>query len=648
MGRKSALAGWLRELDAPDLKDVLALRRDAADSRPRSLRALADELSTAASLRLAVDGLDHGCRDVLDAVLALGGLADPVGVDALAESLRCNGKAGRSELKRALAELRARALVWPVGDAVSAAPNLRPCAAEPPRRITPAPRTPRRVVQNGVFAERAASAFATSTVDGVTRLVELCDGEVVSARGGVGVRELRRIAALLRADEARTRLWLELAVEARLLAPADCDRRVVPTTRSDAWRGAPPPDRLAALARAWPRMVWQPGKSRPALADPLSCGDITRRGVLEQYARLGEDEAFEHRHEVVAELSWSRPAYQGRVVTEAALAEAETVGLVALGALTALGRAVLAGRESEVADRFVPPAVTTALLRPDLTAVVGGLPDDELSAVLDLAADAAEGGWRFTGSSVRRALDAGHSPDRLLARLASIAEHGVPASVERLVREVARRQGRISVTAVASCVRTDDPELLTEIAGHRSLTPLSLQLLGPTVLASAKPADETLALLRAAGYAPTADGVVDRTPRRRVEPPPRKIPAWRRWRASLTDQELAKLAVALLERERPRPRIVPPRVESRRLNTVRLLRDQSLVLRDSEVVLLAEALVTRTSVEIAVADGPRTTIRHVITPVDHAAGNLTVNGPHGEQREFLVGHIRSVRPVEQV
>ncbi|CAL9372013.1 hypothetical protein SUDANB95_00880 [Actinosynnema sp. ALI-1.44] len=638
------MAGWLRGLDAPGLRDVLALRRDAADTRPRSLRALADELSTAASLRLAVDGLDRGCRDVLDAVLALGGAVAPVGVDVLAERLRCNGKAGRAELKRALAELRARALVWDSGEALRAAPNLRPCGTEPPRRITPAPRAPRRVAQNRAFADRAATASAASTVDGVTRLVGLCDGEVVSARGGVGVRELRRVAGLLRADEARARLWLELAVEARLLAVADW--RVVPTTRSDPWRGAEPADRLAALASAWPRLVWQPGKSRPALADPLSCGDVTRRGVLERFARLGEDEAFEHRHEVVAELTWQRPAFQGAVVTEAALVEAEAVGLVALGTATALGRAVLAGRESEVANRFVPPAAHTALLRPDLTAVVAGLPDDELSSVLDLAADAAEGGWRFTGASVRRALDAGHSPERLLARLAAIAEHGVPQPVERLVREVARRQGRISVTAVASCVRADDPELLTEIAGHRSLTPLSLQPLGPTVLASAKPADETLALLRAAGYTPTADGALDRTPRRRVEPPPRKIPTWRRWRASLTDQELARLAVALLERERPRPRIVPPKVESRRLTTVRLLRDQSLVLRDSEVVLLAEALVTRTSVEIAVADGPRSTIRHVITPVEHAAGNLTANGPHGEQREFLVGHIRSVKPVE--
>jgi hypothetical protein len=462
----------------------------------------------------------------------------------------------------------------------------------------------------------------------------------------VGLRELRRVAAVLRTDESRARLWVELAVEARLLAVDD--GRLVPTSRSDGWRAATPADRLAALADAWPRMTWTPGRQR---SEPSSGGDRTRRGVLEQYGRLGEDEAYEHRHEVVADLVWTRPASHDRASTEAALAEAESVGLVALGAPTALGRAVLAGRAAEVADRFVPPAATTAHLRPDLTAVVAGLPCRELSAVLDLAADCAAGGWRFSGASVRRALDAGHEADALLARLASVASHGVPPTLERLVREVARQHGRITVTPVACCVRAEDPVLLSEIAGHRSLARLSLQPLGPTVLASAKPAPETLALLRAAGYAPTtstADGtsVLERVPRRRVEPPARSATGGPR--APLTGEELAKLASALVERERPKPRVTLP-VESQRIGTVRLLRDQSLVLRDAEVVLLAEALVTRTSVEIAVANGPRSTVKHVITPVDHAAGNLKANrAPRGEHCEFLVGHIRSVRAVTGV
>jgi hypothetical protein len=44
--------------------------------------------------------------------------------------------------------------------------------------------------------------------------------------------------------------------------------------------------------------------------------------------------------------------------------------------------------------------------------------------------------------------------------------------------------------------------LLAEIAAHRRLARLGLRLLAPTVLASAAPAEKTLASLRDAGYAP--------------------------------------------------------------------------------------------------------------------------------------------------
>ncbi len=647
MGRNAALAGWLGGLDDRQLRDVLVLRRDAADTRPRSLHALAEELGASTSLRLAVDVLDRACRDVLDTVLRLGPAAS---TETIAERLRCNGKASRAELKRALGELRARALVWPDGDRLHAASGLRTADGEPPGRITPAPRVPRKALRDKDVADQAAVCPATSAVTAVTGLVELSDNDVIAVRNGVGVRELRRIAGELGADEWRARLWLELAVAARLLAVADQDRRVLPTTGADEWRDSSPARRLADLVRAWPRMAWTPGSTRAALSvESGEHGDVTRRGVLERYAELGVDEAFEHRPEVVADLVWSRPAAYTPAAVEAALLEAESLGLIALDAPTTLARAVLTGDVAETAAGFVPAASTKAHLRPDLTAVAA-LPGRALGAELDLVADRVADGWRFSGTSVRRALDTGRTPDEVLARLAGIAEHGVPYNLERLVREVARWHGRISVTAVACCVRADDPQLLTEIVRHHSLRPLDLRPLGPTVLASAKPAGETLAMLRAAGYAPTTaspDGrpVLARLPRRRVEPAVRRIGSWRPWRAPLTDQELGRLATALVERDRPRPKLVLPRAESLRLSAVRLLRDQSLVLRDSEVMLLAEALVTRTSVEIAVAEGPRTTIRHVITPLDHAAGNLTANDPGGEPREFLVGHIRSVRAV---
>jgi hypothetical protein len=54
-------------------------------------------------------------------------------------------------------------------------------------------------------------------------------------------------------------------------------------------------------------------------------------------------------------------------------------------------------------------------------------------------------------------------------------------------------------------------------------------------------------------------------------------------------------------------------------------------------------------VEIDVANGPRSTVKHVITPVDHSSGNLKASrAPRGEHCEFLVSHIRSVRAVTGV
>ena len=113
--------------------------------------------------------------------------------------------------------------------------------------------------------------------------------------------------------------------------------------------------------------------------------------------------------------------------------------------------------------------------------------------------------WRFSPASVRRALDAGTDPDTLLTDLAAVSTGALPQPLEYLVRDVARRHGQVRVRPVACCLTGDDPALLAEIAAARRLAPLGLTMLAPTVLASARPLDETLAALRAAGYAPVAE-----------------------------------------------------------------------------------------------------------------------------------------------
>lgn len=666
VARKSALATWLHQLEPAALENILLRRTDAAESQPHSLRRLADELAVVSSVRRAVDALDQGCLDVLNTALHLG---EGMSVQALAKALRvsCEDPC----LDRALGRLREAALLWPIGEGcLRTIGGLRPID-EPPARITPPPPAPRRSARAGTSVEDSASAPASSTVDGVTRLVELCDAQAITVRrygGGIGIRELRRMASVLHADEQRVRLWVELAVHAELLAVEELDRQslthggetpqhLLPSTTSDAWRAAPPARRLVDLARAWPRMNWAPATAKPrsALADQVSdLGATVRAGVLARFAEE-PDTVLVDSADVVADLAWRLPAVHNVATTSAALAEAESLGLVSLGCLTEFGRALLADEGiEEAADRLIPPATGVARLQADLTAVVSGLPTAELSALLDSAADSDERDtasvWRFSAESVRRALDLGRSADRLLADLQAVAEGELPQPLEYLVRDVARRHGQVTVTTVACCVRAGDTALLEEIAQHSALRPLGLVVLGPGVLASAKPAEETLESLRAVGYAPTTSDVagapiVARVERRRLVPNrPKPAPTRPHWRTPLSRVDIRRLAAELVLREQPEPPPPPKQAESPRISTARLLRDQSLFLPDAEVILLAEALVTRTSVEIAVASGPRKTAEHVVTPVGHTAGNLTTT-TDGGPREFPISHIRSVRTV---
>lgn len=673
VGRRSALATWLLELEADDLAQILSRRGDAADSQPYSIRDLADELASTTSVRLAVDSLDQACLDVLNAAIGLG---EHLSVDKLAVLFGVPRKVSRQEFERTLAELRVNALLWPVGDGeLRVVGGLR--ATADPERITPAPRPPQRLSRGQTAVDQSATAPAMSTVDGVTRLVALCDKEDVVVRrysGGLGIRELRRVGILLRADEHRVRLWVELAAHAALVGVEEEDRwarpsdhtpqHLRPTPASDAWRTRSPAQRLVPLLTAWPEMNWSPATAKPrsALADQASdIGRAIRRGVLDWFAALPAGESLVDRAEVAADLGWRMPAVHDERGTAAAIAEAEALGLISLGALTGLGRALVGGEAealAEAADRLVPPPTGRARFQADLTAVVSGLPTPELGALLDLVADSDERDtasvWRMSAASVRRALDSGMSADELLAELGEVAGRDLPQPLEYLVRDVARQHGRISVTTVACCVRTDDPALLREIARHQGLRPLALSALGPTVLASAKPADETLALLRAVGYAPTAttvDGtsVVERVEPRRVRPQRRERPEPSRhhWRKPLSEADIGELAVELVRKERPEPEPEVRDAASPRMSTAQLLRDQSLVLPDTEVVLLAEAVVTRTPVEIELASGPHERVKLVITPLGHVAGNLTANcAPEGDPREFPVSRIRSVRTVE--
>ncbi|MEU6793151.1 helicase-associated domain-containing protein [Nonomuraea wenchangensis] len=351
--------------------------------------------------------------------------------------------------------------------------------------------------------------------------------------GGVGVREVRRMAKETGCDEDETRLLLEICTVARLLAWDEQAGGLVPTERFDRWRLDEGAARLRVLLSAWWRMERSSlrksdGRYGTVLGDDPAGAAVARvrRAVLPVLACLPAGTAYADRDGLLAAVHWHAPLIERRLLLDcgpAALDEASLLGLLVNGALTDLGRALAEltahpGDESddsvpmvehdpvlvEVSTRALASVRRSALFGPDLTAVVTGPPSAELAALLDRVAERESRGaasvWRFTAESVRRALDRGHDPDELLDELAAVG--AIPQPLEYLVRDTARRHGEVTVTTVGCVIQAGDPALLAEITAHRRLTRLGLRLLAPTVLVSAAGAERTLAALREAGYAP--------------------------------------------------------------------------------------------------------------------------------------------------
>lgn len=412
--------------------------------------------------------------------------------------------------------------------------------------------------------DRGAAAAVGNAVRAVTALLEALGARPAQRlkSGAMGVRELRRLAKDLALGVAEVRLALAVAHDADLIAPTDDG--VAPTRNADAWLRSSPTARATALLDAWaglahlpmlaPEGIWYPHVAEhlahvravllatlirhPGQAvDPASLttlldwshpvvlrgrlSAITAPGVQEQAGAPDDDpdDPYDDPYDPYDDPETGQgPDVDGRTLVDVVLAEAAWTGVVADGALTPLGAALLAQDRAGLAttlDGMLGADATTAHLQADLTAVVMGHPAAELAAVLDELADresrSVAATWRFSPAGVRRALDAGWDADRILTRLAGITDGPVPQPLTYLVHDVARRHGHLRGGAVLCYLRGDDPALLREVVADRRLAGLGLRLVADGVLVGERPLEETLTRLRDAGYAPVEEGADGRS-----------------------------------------------------------------------------------------------------------------------------------------
>ena len=436
------------------------LRLPESRSRDEAQRLVEEHFQDGAALRRTLAGAPPAAAELL-AELAAG----PPLVRThlfLADSGGYYGTSGKYLFRpggsgdRATDWLAERGLVVPVGPDSAELPGEVGAALRDP--AGPIPYDPDPPAVGGLLPLPAgwggeAQAAATAAASRIELLLRSTAAQPLAVRkaGGIAVRDARRLAKVIGAPEEQTRLWLDLAANAGLIAPhrdtppptrsrkppAPLPARMLPTARYDGWLTAPPADRLVPLIATWavtPEVFshWPDEHDTPvALIAPHDATAVPlRRAVLEALARLPEGLGVGPAGALPAGVltalteaaAWfdpevAEPAFADPDRTIATLQEAELLGVLAHGALTPVGHAAL-GLLRAGADRYfpavpgtgvrltrypalaaavaalraaltelVPPPRTTARFQADLTVVVSGAAAPELTDLLSAVAD---------------------------------------------------------------------------------------------------------------------------------------------------------------------------------------------------------------------------------------------------------------------
>ncbi|MGW7006267.1 hypothetical protein ACWGCW_26490 [Streptomyces sp. NPDC054933] len=371
--------------------------------------------------------------------------------------------------------LAARGLVVPVGTDLAELPYevgraLRDDDARPAFQPVPPPVTSLVPLPRTATGEaQSAAATAASRVELLLRTTA-AQPLAVRKAGGIAVRDTKRLAKAISAPEQQARLWLDLAANADLIAPHRDEpsptrgrnrrpappppARMLPTDRYDDWLAASPAHRLLPLLTTWavtPEVFsyWpDPDETPVALISPQDPVAVPlRHALLGALAELspghglapgpGGAPAPAAVAELLAGAEWFQPAIAGlgqdaMARALATLDEAALLGVVAHGALTPVGQAVLdllnagaarhfpaipgAGPDltdhpglaaavralAEALAQLLPPPQTTARFQADLTVTVTGAASPELTDLLSAAADReSEGHDAATDSACR-------------------------------------------------------------------------------------------------------------------------------------------------------------------------------------------------------------------------------------------------------
>ena len=512
--------------------------------------------------------------------------------------------------------------------------------------------------------ERQINLAAIANVSTVLRWVEellnfWADEPADALRaGGLGVRDLKIIATHLGVDESCTAFVTELAYLASLIS-IDADDRILPSNKFDIWLMHTPADRWQMLASQWlitSRVSGLVGrveaKNVAALGPELDRVNAARvRALTLELLRenLGIAPEWNSFKEV---LSWRAPVRRNSSLqdelAEWTLREAEWLGITGQGALSKFGAQFLDGDDLSSINEDLPKTVDHILIQSDNTAIAPGPLEHEISQALAMMAEIESRGgatvYRFTESTIRRALDHGKTGDEIKTFLIKTSKTPMPQPLEYLIADVAKKHGKLRVGNTSSFIRCEDTALISQIMNDKKLEILALRRIAPEVVICDMDATDAMRVLRECGYLPageSANGMIltgPRSNRALTKPrPPRVI-----GEVEIPDTETLKTAIRTLRTGEK---------STYRQTRLRQVASEALgqlprTTANETMDILNQFIIDEKTLSIGYADNNGGVTHRIIDPIRISAGALIARDhATGEVQSFRIPRITGVAPL---
>lgn len=460
--------------------------------------------------------------------------------------------------------------------------------------------------------------------------------------GGIGVRDLKRIAEHMGVDEACAGFVAELCYLSGLVV-VDPDDQILPTSAFDIWLTKSAEERWYSLSILWldtSRVSGLIGKISDKNIAPLG-PELDRAGVSlirrTTLKVLIENREISPKIESMQEVvKWWNPQRVNNDFIFWNLREAEWLGITGQGAISTFGVNLLNSSETLGVEAALPKPVEHILIQADNSAVAPGPLTAELSAELGTIADIESRGgatvYRFSEASIRRGLDHGKTGEQIKTFLTKTSKTPMPQPLDYLITDVAKRHGRLRVGAAHTYIRCEDEGLIQQILHDKKCEHLRLRKIASQVLVTELELTEVISELREYGYLPAAEnasGVLLSQPnlrRSKSRPkPPRIISEF------TAPKEAIVLAAVKTIRAGERSRKVEPIIPGTSSNET--------------LALINQYIDEKRTLVISYADNNGGVSNRIIEPISISLGTLTARDETtGEIAQFRIPRINGVAP----